>query len=186
MTWLRSHRRVALICGLTVLVPLLFYIDVLFGLLQLRNDYQSEIDNFEPRIARLRGLIGFESQLRDSSARGLQEVGELVYPASGDRATDSAELQTNVREILSDAGLSVSNSQVLPVREKNNFDYISIRLTVEGDMSGLDAALSGIANFRPVLLVESLELGAIRTGRDSAGEQVVSATLQLLSLRALL
>ena len=84
-----------------------------------------------------------------------------------------------------DAGLAVSNSQVLPVREKDNFDYISIRLTVEGDLSGLDAALTGIAAFRPILLVESLELGAIRSTRNS-NEQIVSATVQLLSLRALM
>ncbi|MEZ5572074.1 MAG: type II secretion system protein GspM [Halioglobus sp.] len=185
MSWLRSHRRVAWICGLTLLVPLLFYTNALLGLVEMRSTYQSEIDSLNPRIARLRGMIGFESQLRDSSAQGMQEVAELVYPASRDRATVSAELQTSVREILSNAGLSVSNSQVLPVREKDNFDHISIRLTVEGDLSGLDEALTAIARFRPILLVESLEIGALRSSRSSQ-EQTVSATVQLLSLRALL
>jgi general secretion pathway protein M len=186
MNWLRSHRRIAWICGLTLAVPFLLYLNALLALLGMWQSYQSDIDNVEPRLARMQGLIGYESQLRDLSARGSEEVVKLAYPASGDRATVSAALQTSVREILSDAGLAVSNSQVLPIREAEKFDYISIRLTVEGDMSGLDAALAAIARFRPLLLVESLELGSVQPGRGSPNTQIVTATLQLLSLRAVL
>lgn len=186
MTWLRSHKRSAWICGLTLLVPLLLYINTLFGLWGTRQAYQSDIDNLMPRIARMQGLIGYENQLRDASALGSKEIEKLVYPASTDHATASAALQTSVRQILSDAGLTISNSQVLPVVEKDNFDYIGIRLTVEGNLSGLDAALRGIAEFKPLLLVESLEVKSVRSGRKAADEQIVTATLQVLSLRALL
>ena len=186
MNWLRSHKRSAWVCGLTLLIPLFLYFNTLFGLWAMRSDYQSDIDNLAPRIARLQGIIGYESQLRDSAALGSKEIVKLVYPASGDRATVSAELQTNARQIFSEAGLTVSNSQVLPMRERENFDYISIRLTVEGDLSDLDAALSGIAEFRPLLLVESLEMRPLRAGRKVKGAQIVTATLQLLSLRAIL
>jgi hypothetical protein len=186
MNWLRSHRRIAWICGLTLLVPLLLYVNALLAMLDIWRSSQSEIHNVKPRIARMRGLIGYESQLQDLSARGKEEVVKLVYPASGDRATVSAALQTSVRDILSNAGLAVSNSQVLPIREVEKFDHISIRLTVEGDMAGLDSALSAIARFRPLLLVESLELGSVQTSRGNPNTQIVTATLQLLSLRAVL
>jgi general secretion pathway protein M len=186
MNWLRSHRRSAWICGLTLCVPLFLYFNTLFGLLGLRYIYQSDIENLIPRIARLQGLIGHESQLSDASAQGGEEVAKLVYPASGDAATVSAGLQTSVRQILVDAGLTVSNSQVLPVREKENLDYISIRLTVEGDLPGLDAALAGIAEFRPLLLVESLEMKPVRAGSKNDESQLITATLQLLSFRAVL
>lgn len=186
MSWLQSHRRSAWICAFTLLVPALLYVNVLLALWGMHRGYQSEIDNLIPRIARLQGLIGYESQLRDSSTLGGQEVAKLVYPASGDRATASAALQTNVRQILSDAGLTVSNSQVLPAREKDNFDYIGIRLTVNGDLAALDAALSGIARFRPLLLVESLEMRPVRSARKDDPSQIITATLQLLSLRAVL
>lgn len=186
MNWLRSHRRSAWICGLTLLVPLLLYLNTLLGLFDVRHDHQYDIDRLMPRIARLQGLIGHESHLRDSATLSSKAIEKLVYPASGDRATVSAALQTSVRQIFSTAGLTVSNSQVLPIREQENFDYISIRLTVEGDLSALDGALTGIAQFTPLLLVESLEMRAVRASRKDSGRQIITATLQLLSLRALL
>ena len=186
MNWIESHQRSAWICGLTLLVPLLLYLNVLLGVWGVGHAYQSDIDNLMPRITRLRGLIGYESQLRDASTRSGEEVARLAYPVEGDAATASASLQTNVRKILTEAGLTVSNSQVLAVREKENFDYISIRLTVEGDLSGIDAALTGIARFRPLLLVESLEIRPVRSARKNDSTQLIKATLQLLSLRAVI
>jgi general secretion pathway protein M len=186
MSWLQSHRRSAWICGLSLLVPLVFYMNALLGLWGVGQAYQSDIDNLIPRIARLRGLVGVESQLRDASTRSGEGIAGLAYPAAGDAATVSTALQTSVRQILTEAGLTLSNSQVLPVREKDNFDYISIRLTVEGDLSGLDAALTGIARFRPLLLVESLNVSPVRSARKRAPTQRIKATLQLLSLRAVI
>ena len=186
MSWLQTHRRSAWICGLTLLVPLLLYLNALLGLWGARHAYQSDIDFLKPRIARLRGLIGHESQLRDSATLANREVVKLIYPASGDRAATAATLQTSVRQSLSDAGLSISNSQVLPVREEGDFDYIGIRLTVAGELAGLDAALTGIAQYMPLLLVESLEVRPDRARRGQAQRQTVTATLQLLSIRAVL
>ena len=186
MSWLQAHKRTAWICGLTLLLPLFLYLNMLLGLWEMRSGYQSDIDNLTPRIARLHGITGHEQELRDSAALGSKEVVRLVYPASGDRAAVAAELQTNARQIFSEAGLTVSNSQVLPLREQENFDYISIRLTVEGDLADLDTALGEIAEFRPLLLVESLDMRPLRSGRKVKGAQVVSASLQLLSLRAIL
>ena len=186
MNWLQSHRRCAWICGLSLLVPLLFYMNALLALWSAGRGYQSDIDNLVPRIARLRGMVGYESQLREASTRSGKGLAGLAYPAAGDAATVSTALQTSVRQILTGAGLSVSNSQVLPVREEQNFDYISIRLTVEGNLSGLDAALTGIARFKPLLLVESLEVRPVRASRKGVPKQRIKATLQLLSLRAVI
>jgi general secretion pathway protein M len=186
VNWLRSHLRSASICALTLLIPLFLYLNALLGLWGVRLASQAEIDYSKPRIARLRGLIGHESALRDSSALARQELEERVYPASSDRATVSATLQSSVRQILSDAGLSVSNSQVLPAREDENFDQIVIRLTATGDIAGLNTALTAIAEYKPLLVVESLEVRPEEGRRGDAKSQTVFATMQLLSLRAML
>lgn len=186
MNWLQSHRRSACICGISLLVPLLFYLSAVLELWSVRHAYQAEIENLAPRIARLRGLVNYEDQLGEASGKSAERLEKLAYPASGDVATVSAALQTDVRQILTEAGLTVSNSQLLPVREQENFDFIRIRLTVEGDLSGLDAALTGIGKFRPLLLVESLEMSPLRSASKGAQAQVVRATLQLLSLRAVI
>ena len=184
MKWLRSHPRIVLICGLTLLLPALLYVNTLLGVWGMHRDAQSDIDNLMPRIARQYGLIEHEDELRDASNLARRGVATLVYPASRDAASVSTTLQTSIRQIFSDAGLTVSNSQVLPVREKEHFNYINVNLTVQGDISGVDAALTDIAEFRPLLLVESLEMRPLRSGRSGAKDQIVVVSLQLLALRA--
>lgn len=186
MSWLRLHQRTAWICGLTLLLPVVVYLNAMLGMWGMRHSAQAEIERIEPRLARLQGLIDYESQLRDASSAVDSQVMELVYPAAEDQATVSAELQTNVRDIFSKAGLSVSNSQVLPAREQGNFDYIAVKLTVTGDLPALDEALAGIGSYLPLVLVESLDVYPARVarGKDETQGQQVTANLQLLSLRA--
>jgi general secretion pathway protein M len=169
-----------------MLIPALFYLNALIGVLGLRQDYQSEIDGLEPRIARLQGLIEYEEQLSEVATKVGRTSANLVYPPMADPAAVSAALQKDMRQILVEAGLSVSNSQVLPVRVKDDFDYIGLKLTVTGDVAGLDAALVAIAGYSPVVLVESLDVWPNRGSRrkDKVQEQTISAALQLLSLRA--
>ncbi len=186
MSWLRLHQRTAWICGLTLLLPLLAYLNAMLELWGVHQASQAEIERIEPRIARMQGLIDYEDRLRDASAAVDSQVLELVYPAADDQATVSAQLQTNVRDIFGKAGLSVTNSQVLPVRAQGNFDYIGVKLTVTGDLSALDEALTGIAAYLPLVLVESLDVYPPRAarGRDVSEQQSVTASLQVLSLRA--
>lgn len=186
MSWLRVHQRSAWICGLTLLLPVLLYLNVLLGLWGARQDAQADIDRLQPRIARLQGLVDYEDQLREAAVRVDSQVLNLVYPVEEDRAEVSATLQKNIREILTEAGLSVTNSQVLPVREQGNFDYVGVKLTVSGNLAALDEALAGIASHLPLVLVETLEVYAARAGRNKNApeQQLITASLQLLSLRA--
>ena len=181
MNWWRTHQRTAWICGLTLLVPLLLYLNTLVGLVGLHNEYQSDIDRLESRMARMLGLIQQEDRLRDSAKRARQQVVGLVYPAADDSATVSTTLQTGVRQILVNAGLSVTNSQVLPVNEQSHFDHIGLKLTASGDVDSLDAAMLALSQHRPLLLIESLGVRPER--RKGSDSQIVTATMQLLSLR---
>ena len=188
MSWLRAHQRTVWICGLTLLLPALVYCKLLFGMLAAYQSAQQEIDRMEPRVARLQGLIDYEEQLREAAVVVDSKVLALVYPTSEDQAAVAAELQTQMRDIFTKAGLSVSNSQVLPVRAQGNFDYIGINLTVSGSLPALDEALAGIAAYLPLVLVESLDVYPARAsrGKEAEEQQTLTAKLQLLSLRAAL
>jgi general secretion pathway protein M len=186
MSWLRLHQRTAWICGLTLLLPVLVYLNAMLGMWGARQSAQAEIERIEPRLARLQGLIDYESALREAAEAVDSQVLELVYPAAQDQATVAAELQTNVRDIFGKAGLSVSNSQVLPAREQGSFDYIAVKLTVTGGLPALDEALAGIGAYLPLVLVESLDVYPARAarGKSEGQEQQITANIQLLSLRA--
>ena len=100
-------------------------------------------------------------------------------------------MQSDVRQLMADAGLTVSNSQVLPVREEKRFDYIGVKLTVNGSMEGLDQALSELASFSPLIIVESLDVWptrqrSVRGASNKPAEQDATISVRLLSLRALI
>lgn len=185
MSWIRENRRTATLVALTLAVPLCLLLYLALQLLGMRSDYQQEIDRIEPRIARQQGLLERQDELAKSARRVDSEVLDLVYPASDDRAEVAAALQQAVREIMSSAGLRVTNSQILPAKEEGGFDRISVKLTVTGELDALDAALSAVASYMPLLLLESMELYPNRAGARSDGQetQAMTAALELLSLR---
>ena len=190
MNWFRANTRSAWIICLTLLVPGLLYANVLFSLISVRQEYQSEIDRLSPRVARLQGLIDRQETLQVSAEKAERLMVDLVYPVTDDRTAVAAQLQQDVRQMLVEAGLTVSNSQVLPVREEEMFDFIGLKLTVNGNISALDAGLLALASHRPLVLVESLEVWPNRVNRsnkkkDQPKVQSLGATLQLLSLRAI-
>jgi general secretion pathway protein M len=188
VNWFRANARSAWIIGLTLLVPVVFYCNILFDLVSVRQAYQSDIERIAPRVARLQGLIEHEDSLRLAAERAERLMVDLVYPVTEDRAAVSARLQQDVRQMLVDSGLSVSNSQVLPVREQAMFDYIGLKVTVSGSIAAFDSGLAALSAHQPLLLVESIEVWPNRTSRHVKGDkqtpQFLSATLQLLALRA--
>ncbi|MEM6579961.1 MAG: type II secretion system protein GspM [Pseudomonadota bacterium] len=188
MSWLRLHQRTAWICGLTLVLPLLLFLYLMGVFYGSYSEAQDEISRIEPRLARLQGLIDYEQALRDAAEVVDSQVLELVYPATEDQAAVAAELQTQVREIFSGAGLAINNSQVLPVREQGNFDYIAVKLTTTGSLAALDNALAELAQYLPLVLVESMDVYPARAirGREVSDVQELTASVQLLSLRAVL
>lgn len=186
MSWLRNNQRSAIVCGLTLLIPLLLYFKVLIGLLETRQTYQSEIDRLVPRIARLLGLKEQEALLDRLSIEAGELEETLVYPASSTGAAIAANLQNDVKQLLKDAGLSVSNSQVLPKIEGQNFDHIAIKLTVTGNLVSLNNALTAISNYSPLVIVEALDVWPDQVRRGQAPFQTVTASVQLMSMRSVL
>ena len=184
--WIRAHQRSAIICGLTLLLPLLVYLNLLFGSWALRAEYTGEIERLTPRIARLQGVQEVESLLRESSGVVQQQMSRLVYPPTAERASVAASMQTDVRQLMTDAGLNVSNSQVLPVREEENFDFIGVKLTVAGDMASLDRALTELASFSPLIIVEAMDIWPTRLRREQPDVQEATVSIRLLSLRSVI
>lgn len=187
MSWLRVHRRSAVIIGLTLLLPACLYLAALVQLLALRADRVQQLDDLRPRVARLAGLIDSTEALRAAARQVDQRLEALGYAPVQDATAVAATLQTEVRQVLAEAGLAVRNSQVLPTRENDSFDLVGLKVTAQGGLPALDAALQGIAAFRPVLLVESLDVFPARTAsrRGKAAPQQVTAVLELLALRRL-
>ncbi|KGE04740.1 type II secretion system protein GspM [Pseudohaliea rubra] len=187
MNWLRTHRRSAIIIGLTLLLPVYLYLAVLVKLVAMGAEDAERIGDLRPRIARLQGLIDNETALRAAAGEVGERLETLGYAPAQDATAVAASLQAEVRQLLGEAGLAVTNSQVLPTRNDDNFDLVGLKLTVSGSLAALDAALAGLQTFRPMLLVESLDTFPTRP-RGRRGEQApqqLTAVIELLALRRL-
>lgn len=184
MNWVRSHRRAGMLIALTLVLPVFFYLKTVFGLLGLGFDYAADRGRIEPRVARLQGLLENEAELTAQSELAAARLRDVAFPATEDSSALAARLQSDVRQVLAEAGMSVSNSQVMPVRPGEQFDRVAVKLTVTGTLPGLDAALIGIAAYRPQLLVESLDTFPARAAAGSPS-QSLTAVMQLMVLRAL-
>jgi general secretion pathway protein M len=185
MDWLRSHRQSAWIVGITLAIPVLVFFYALGSLLAARSDIQGQIDRLEPRVARIQGLALAQTDLETALQSGGENAG-MVYAASQDQASVSAALQSEVRRVLTEAGLSITNSQVLPPEQLESFDRIAISVMATGDVEALDDALSSLALYRPLLLIEALDVYPNRVRRRAAegAPQTLTARLQIMSLRA--
>ena len=187
MNWVRLHRRAALFVGLTLLLPVFLYLKTVIGLLGLGFEYAGDRGRIEPRVARLKGLMQNEAELARQRQLAEKRLREVAFPATDDSSALAARLQADIRQVLSEAGMSVSNSQVMPVREGEQFDRVAVKLTTAGSLAALDAALIGIAAYRPQLLVESLDTFPVRANarKNAAESQSVTAVMQLMVLRVL-
>jgi general secretion pathway protein M len=185
MDWIRNNSRFAVIVGATLAIPLLLVLSILGDLWGIRQDYQRQVDRLEPRLARLQGMIESEEQLRTTSGKVTSVMTDLVYPLTDAPASIAATLQTHVRDILTRAGLKVGNSRILPVRVEQGFEHVGLSLKVSGEISALDEALFELSQYKPLLLVESVEINPGRPPRRGSEVKVQSvvATLQVLSLR---
>ena len=186
-SWMRNHRRSAILVGITLMLPVYLFLVVMGNLLGTRSEYLDQIEGIEPRVARMQGLIVEEAALRTSLADISTVVSDHVYPSSSAAESVAASLQAEARRILANSGLEVTNSQVLRPRKRDQFDYIAVKLVARGTLVQLDQSLSELARFRPVLFVEALDTFPNRRRRKQEQEtQVLTVSLQLLSLRSVL
>jgi general secretion pathway protein M len=187
MNWLRTHRRSAIIISLTLLLPAYLYFTALVALIAVGAEESGRVDDLRPRIARLQGLMENEASLRAAASEVGERLETIGYAPAQDATAVAASLQAEVRQLLGEAGLAVTNSQVLPTRNEDNFDLVGLKVTVTGSLASLDAALAGLHTFRPMLLVESLDAFPTRPrGRRGQREpQQLTAVIELLALRRL-
>lgn len=187
MNWLLSHRRSAIIIGATLLLPAYLYLAALLELLSVGAAAGERVADLRPRIARLQGLIDNEAALRAAAGEVEERVAALGYAPVQDATAVAASLQAEVRQLLADAGLSVSNSQVLPTRNEESFDLVGLKVTATGSLAALDAGLAALDSFRPMLLVESLDVfpSRARVRRGEREPQQLTAVIELVALRRL-
>lgn len=187
--------RPTLVVGCTLLAVALL---VLYGVVHfwlLRQGFVGEIDAIQPRTARLLGITQSLPELEVAAEAAGAGLRDLAYSSDSDSAATAAAMQQDVRELLTNAGMSVSGSQVLPPRALEGFDRLGLDITAVGNIDAVDEALAGLELVRPQIFIDSVKLKPERSrsrSRSSRNQpetpepgdpRKVSVQLELFSLR---
>lgn len=125
---------------------------------------QAQLSDVEPRYARLAGLLQRSADLKTLGEQSSAQLSALTYPASTDATQAGNDAQERIRALFADSKLDIVSIQVLPqAKDKNDtpFDRIQINLRVEGEMVGIQNALSVLAGQTPMVWVDNLTLQTI-------------------------
>jgi general secretion pathway protein M len=139
--------------------------------------------DLEPRYARLTGLVQYKAELEALNVKVTEQLERLTYPSAQDVTQTGNSAQQRIRGLFVDSNLNVISIQVLPaVKDDSKFDKIPISLRVEGDLAGIQSALTKLSNQTPLILVESLSVQTIGAVKP-ASIQHLSGQFGLLVLR---
>ena len=145
----------------------------------------AQLADIDPRHARLAGMLQDKELFAQSAGALTANLAQFVYPAEGDASqTGNAALQ-KVRDLATARGLRVASSQSAAPRDEKGFDRIGLVLRVEGDWEQLVALLRELAQQRPAIFTNTLQLGAqLRGLRDQPQSMFGQLDLYVLKERA--
>lgn len=181
--WLKHHGESAWLVGLTLAAVLLLALYAMTSLFLLGRQYSEEAERMTPRIARMAGMVAAESQLGEAVASARARLQQLAYPVEQDQAAVSAALQKNLRELIADAGMTIANSRLLPLRQSDHFEYITLNVNASGSLASLDEVLAQLAVYEPLVVIEGLDVKPQRVTNRPDQDVALVVNLSLMSLR---
>jgi len=126
-------------------------------------EHRESISRSWDMLARYQGLASTRSQL-DSTLQKLHaaQKTEDRLLTGGSAQLVGAKLQNNLKEVIESNGSSLTSMQILPTREEEGFQRISISVSLTATIESLQEILYKIENQDPYLFIENLE---VRTNR---------------------
>lgn len=154
-----------------------------FSVWTIHVESQKKLDDIEPRYARLVGLIQRRADLTTYTAEAVQYMSRLSFPSTQEAAQTGNEAQQLIRTIFADNKLEIGSIQVLPAKENTHFDRIPISLRVEGEITGIQAALNALSAQSPAIWVDNFSIQTIGPVKP-ASTQRLGAQFNMSILRS--
>jgi general secretion pathway protein M len=180
--YLRRQDRLALLAiGLLLLVPLLLGASYLWT---RHAAAQKNLEQLEPRYARLLGIEASQAQLEQADASARNAVAKFVYPASQDGAQAGNDAQQKIRDLFTGAKLDIASSQVLAGKTEGDFERVPISVRAEGEPSALQAALVSIGSQSPAILIDRITIQGSSYLRADATRLTMQFSFSVLRARS--
>lgn len=145
--------------------------------------FQGKLNDLVPRYARLQGLLQKSNEFVAISERVNAELARLAYPSTQDAAKAGNDAQQRIRAAFAESRLDIIAIQVMPAKQEGDFDRVPIQLRVEGDITGLHAALGRLVQQVPVVYLDTMAVQVIGAALP-ASTQRLGAQINLTVFRA--
>ncbi len=122
---------------------------------------EEQLSIVEPRYARVLGIELGQADLEAALDAARAQAARYAYPESLDVTQAGNDAQQRVRSLFTAAGLQIVSSQVLAPKTENGFDRIPMAVRSEGELMGVQAALIGLTDQVPVILVDGVSVQTI-------------------------
>lgn len=145
----------------------LVYFAVLSPLLGLGKEYRETVADLRFRLEHLRKVASEKGPLtqRLESIRILAQKNEAFLPTST-AALASADLQSRIKQAVSEAGGELSSTQVIPERNEENAVRVGVKVRMTGSTQVLRQVLHAFESGKPYLFIENLNIRPIRMPRN--------------------
>lgn len=165
--------RIAWLQALTVLALLLPMAGAGLYVWTQHKLVQQRLADLEPRYARLLGLLERRADLKALGVQASEQLARLTYPAGQDVTQAGNDAQQRIRNLFAESKLDIISIQVLPPpKDEAKFDRIQINLRVEGDLAGIQNALSILSGQTPLVLVDSLSVQTIGAVKPASTQRL--------------
>lgn len=122
----------------------------------------SEINSTKPRVSRLLGYIEASPQIDVTLARVNEALSQVAIEDTGDTGRGGALLQQRLRQLATEAGLTVVGSEVKEPETLDALVKLNASVQVTGGPEDLDEFFQRLYRASPALFPESLRIEALR------------------------
>jgi general secretion pathway protein M len=159
----RLNKSQAAALALLLAVIALFYLAVAAPLLEIAGGYAERIDDLEFKLTKMR-KVAAEKEFWLARLEEIKRQGETEgrFISRDTAALASADLQTRIKEAVTQAGGELISTQVIPERKEEQFTRIAVKVRMTGSTPVLRGVLHSFEAGSPILFVENLNIRPIR------------------------
>lgn len=152
----------AMLAPLVTMIAALFLLAAIFiPIHNKQSKYNEIIQKTQPRIERTQGMIAAAPMIEANLQEARNIIRTQLYPNTIDDNRLNTELQTRLRDLAQQSGMTVGSIRPLPSRKEHGLDIFMLNLSLQGGLPELQKFLQGIqrpTETTPALRIETLTL----------------------------
>ena len=162
--------------GLLVLVLLLVIFVVIAPLVSTGLEYYEQKQELAFRLQRSKNIVIRKDSVVENIERIKQQYQQQNYFSTRDtEALTSADLQKFIKTAISQAGGQLTSTQVLPGRNEDGLNRVTVKVRMSGDIEALRSVLHDIESSVPILIVDQIDIRPVRGKRNRKTRKIESS-----------